>query len=296
MPTEVNKLIGGTDQMKKVKICADSTCDLTPELLEKYNIDVFALPVNLGDKPCLDGVDVHPEDLYQYYRSTGKLTTTAAPSPVECREFYRKYAEEGLAVIHFSISSEMTITHANHRLGAEEFEDIYPVDSYSLSSGMGRLALEAAALAQQGYDVPTILQKVEEMKSHIEVSFILDTLEFLWKGGRCSGLSALGANMLRLKPCIEVKEGKMVVGKKFRGSLSHVHEEYITQRLKDRTDLRLDKIFITHSGGLDQSVIDAAVKKVRELQHFDEVYVTRAGCSVSNHCGPGTLGLIYMTK
>lgn len=280
---------------KKVKICADSTCDLTPELLTRYDIDVFALPVNLGDKPCLDGVNVQPNDLYEYYRTTGKLTTTSAPSSVEYIEFFKKYVEQGVAVIHFSISSEMTITHNNCRMAAETLPDIYAIDSRSLSSGMGRLAVEAAIMAEQGMDAPAIVEQINRIKEHVEVSFILDTLEFLWKGGRCSGLSAMGANLLKLKPAIEVKDGKMVVGKKYRGHLGNVHDEYIETKLKGRTDLQLDRIFITHSG-IEQQYIDRAVAKVKQVQPFGEVIVTRAGCSVSNHCGPGTLGIIYMTK
>lgn len=280
---------------KKVKICADSTCDLTPELLQQYDIDVFALPVNLGDKPCLDGVNVQPEDLYEYYRTTGKLTTTSAPSAVEYQEFFKPYAEKGLAVIHFSISSEMTITHQNCRTAAADFEDFYAIDSRSLSSGMGRLAIEAAVLAQQGLEAGEIVDQINAMRNKMEVSFILDTLEYMWKGGRCSGVTALGANMLKLKPCIEVRDGKMEVGKKYRGHLGNVHDAYIEAKLKGRTDLDLSSIFITHSG-IEQQYIDRAVAKIRQVQPFAEIQVTRAGCSVSNHCGPGTLGIIYMTK
>ncbi len=271
---------------KKVKICADSTCDLSPELLSQYDIDVFALPVNLGEKACLDGIDVQPDDLYQYYRTTGKLSTTSAPSMPEYLEFFKKYVEQGVAVIHFSISSEMTITHNNCRMAAETLPDVYAIDTQSLSSGMGRLAIEAAKMAQEG---------MNQKKNLVEVSFILDTLEFLWKGGRCSGLSAMGANLLKLKPCIEVKDGKMVVGKKYRGQLGNVHGEYIENCLKGRTDLDLSLIFITHSG-IEQQYIDRAVAKVKQVQPFQEVIVTKAGCSVSSHCGPGTLGIIYMRK
>ena len=280
---------------KKVKICADSTCDLSPELLSQYDIDVFALPVNLGEKACLDGIDVQPDDLYQYYRTTGKLSTTSAPSMPEYLEFFKKYVEQGVAVIHFSISSEMTITHNNCRMAAETLPDVYAIDTQSLSSGMGRLAIEAAKMAQEGMDAESIVERINQKKNLVEVSFILDTLEFLWKGGRCSGLSAMGANLLKLKPCIEVKERKMVVGKKYRGQLGNVHGEYIENCLKGRTDLDLSLIFITHSG-IEQQYIDRAVAKVKQVQPFQEVIVTKAGCSVSSHCGPGTLGIIYMRK
>lgn len=280
---------------KPIKICADSTCDLPKELLEKYDIDVFALPVNLGDKPCLDGVDVQPEDLYEYYEKTGKLTTTSAPSPTMCEEFYRPYAEKGYAVIHFSISSEMTVTHNNAKAGAAAFDDIYPVDSRSLSSGMGMLAIKASKMAKEGKSVEEILAAVEALRDHIEVSFILDKLEYMWKGGRCSGVTALGANMLRLKPCIEVRDAKMGVTKKYRGNLAAVHLEFFEDKLKDRDDLDLDTIFITHSR-IDPSYVDAAVKKIRSLQPFANVVPTDASCSVCNHCGPNTLGIIYMTK
>ncbi len=263
--------------------------------MERYEIDTFALPVNLGDKPCLDGVDVQPDDLYEYYRTTGKLTTTSAPSVLEYHDFFKPYAEQNLSVIHFSISSEMTITHQNCRTATEEFEDFYAIDSRSLSSGMGRLAIEAAMMAQEGMEAPAIVEKINGMRGKMEVSFILDTLEYMWKGGRCSGVTALGANMLKLKPCIEVKDGKMEVGKKYRGHLGNVHDEYIETKLKGRTDLDLSRIFITHSG-IEQQYLNRAVAKVRQVQPFGEVIVTRAGCSVSNHCGPGTLGIIFMKK
>ncbi len=280
---------------KPIKICADSTCDLPKDLLEKYNIDVFALPVNLGDKPCLDGVDVHPDDLYEYYRRTGKLTTTSAPSPTMCEDWYRPYVEQGYAVIHFSISSEMTVTHANHKAGAAAFEDVYPVDSRSLSSGMGMLAIRAAKMVQEGKSVEEILAAVNELRDHIEVSFVLDQLEYMWKGGRCSGVAALGANVLKLKPCIEVRDAKMGVTKKYRGNLASVHMQFLEDKLKGRSDLDLDTIFITHSR-IDPSYIEAVSNKIRELQPFANIIPTDASCSVCNHCGPNTLGIIYMTK
>lgn len=280
--------------MEKVKIVADSTCDLSQELLDRYQIEVIPLPVNLGDKPCLDGVDVHPEDLFAYYKETGKLPTTSAPTPAYYEELYQKWTEEGYSVVHLSISLAFTVTHNIARMASESFPNIHPVDSRNISAGMGILAIQAAKLRDQGLAAAEIAEAVRGMTERVQTSFILDTLQFMYKGGRCTGVAALGANLLNLKPCIEVRDGSMEVGKKYRGKLGTVLEQYTEARLKDKNDIDLEQILIAQCG-VDREILDRVVNKIKECQPFKEVLVLETGCSVSVHCGPNTLGLIYMT-
>lgn len=277
---------------QKVKIVADSTCDLSPTLLERYQIEVVPLPVNLGDKPCLDGVDVHPEDLFQYYKETGKLPTTSAPTPAYYEDLYRQWTQEGYSVVHLSISLSFTVTHNIAKMAAEKFSEIYPVDSRNISAGMGLLAILGAQLRDQGLSAKEIADQLRKMTDSVRTSFILDTLLFMYKGGRCTGVAALGANLLNLKPCIEVKDGSMLVGKKFRGNLGSVLEQYTEAKLKDKTNIIQDQILIAQCG-VAPEIIDRVVGKIKECQNFREIHVLDTGCSVSVHCGPNTLGLIY---
>ena len=278
----------------QVKIVADSTCDLSPELIEKYNIEVVPLPVNLGDKPCLDGVDVQPADLFAYYRETGKLPTTSAPTPAYYEELYQKWTDEGYSVVHLSISLSFTVTHNIANMAAEKFPQIFPVDSRNISSGMGILAIEAAKLRDEGLEAKEIAERIRAMTPLVRTSFVLDTLEFMHKGGRCTGVQKLGANLFNLKPCIEVKDGSMIVGRKYRGSGKTVLPQYVEVKLKDKTDLQYDKSLITHTG-VEDGILQSVIDKIKEVQpSFKEIIPTRAGCSVSVHCGPNTLGLIYL--
>lgn len=281
---------------KKVKIIADSPSDLSPELYRKYDVSVLPLTVSVEEKDYLDGVDIFPDDLYASYKRCGKLPKTAAPSLSAYSQEYKKWTDLGYAVINFHISSEFSGAYNNASIAAKEFEDVYPIDSKNLSTGIGLLVLEAAELAQQGMEAGQIVERILALREKVRASFIIDTLQYLWKGGRCSGVAALGANVLRLKPCIEVTDGKMVVGKKYRGSLSSALHNYVADKLTGKTDLQLKRIFVTHSGMSDPAMIDEVVAQVKSLQPFSEVLITRAGCTVSSHCGPNTLGILYLVK
>ena len=278
---------------KKVKIVADSTCDLNSDLLERYGIETIALPVNLGDKACLDGIDVHTPDLFAYYNETGKLPTTSAPTPAYYEDFYQKWTGEGFEVVHLSISGEMTVTPNIARMAAENFPDVYPVDSRNVSSGMGMLAVYAAELRDQGLSAAEIADKVREQSKKVRTAFVISTLLYMYKGGRCTGVQMLGANLLNLKPCIEVQDGKMGVTKKYRGNLESVVCQMITDKLTNGEKLNPSRIMIAHYDAGDK-VLAAAQKKIRELAPFQEIDINDTGCSVSVHCGPGTLGIIYM--
>ena len=279
----------------KILVTADSTCDLSPALRERYRIGILPLYVNMGGKMMKDGVDAMPDDVDAYYRANKRLPTTAAPSPADYLEFFAPMVEQGYEIIHLNISAQMSASHQNALIAAAEFAGVYPVDSMSLSSGIGLLVLEACDAVATGTPAQEIVALLEAKREKVEASFIIDTLEYLWKGGRCSGVAALGANLLKLKPCIEVKNGKMEVGRKHRGKLGDVIEEYVETRLKNGASLCEKRIFITHSA-IDTEIIERVKRKINQCAHFDEILVTRAGCTISNHCGPGTLGILYIEE
>lgn len=285
--------------MSKVIISSDSTCDLGSQLVERYNISIHPMIVNMDDKSYLDGVDIEPDKIYEYHKNTGKLAKTSAISIGSYGEYFDKLkAENGedVEIVHFCISSDMSSTYSNCSIASEERSGIYPIDSQNLSTGIGLLVLHAYDMAAAGYSGKEIADEINALRSKVNVSFVIDTLHYLWKGGRCSGVAALGANVLRLKPCIEVKNGKMVVGRKFRGKLGDVLEQYVKARFEAYPNIRTNRIFITHSG-TDQAIIDRVEKVVKESGHnFDEILITRAGCTVSSHCGPNTLGILFIEE
>ena len=278
---------------EKILIAADSTCDLSPELIERYGVKILPLGVTLGEKQYTDGVDIDPDFIYANYEATGQLPKTAAVNLADFEEFFAKYTAEGYKVVLFTISSEMSSTYNNARLAAETVEGAYVVDSRNLSTGGGLLVIAAAEMAEAGYTAAEIADKCRELAPCVDASFIIDSLEFLHKGGRCSALAALGANLLSLKPCITVKDGKMGVGKKYRGKFGMVLPKYIEERLGDASDVIKGHVFVTHAG-CDAEIIDACVAKVGEIAPEAEIHVTRAGCTISSHCGRNTLGVLFI--
>ena len=278
-----------------IKITADSTCDLSPQQIEQHHITVIPLSVGMGGKYYLDGVEATPADIFAHVADCGELPVTAAVNVEQYYQCFSKYAKEYDAVIHVNLGSGFSSCHQNARLAASELDNVYVVDSQNLSTGNGTVALRAAELAESGMEPLQIVRELEELVKHVDTSFILEQVAYLHKGGRCSAVAALGANLLKLKPCIEVKDGKMGVGKKYRGSYEKCLREYIRDRLEGREDLDLSRIFISHSG-LDEEYLKIAKDTVRELQPFREICFTVVGCTISSHCGPGTLGIVYATK
>ena len=279
----------------KIKISADSTCDLSPELIERYHIGITPLYIIRGEETLRDGIDVRPEELYEYANATGKLCKTAAVNVSDYLAYFAACREEYDAVIHFTISSDMSACYQNACIAAQEFTNVYPVDSRNLSTGIGHLVLDAAEMAEQGMDAADIASALEKKREKLDVSFVIDTLEYLKRGGRCSALVAMSANLLHLKPCIEVKDGKMGVGKKYRGSYVKCMEHYVRDRLENCDDLLYDMIFITHTP-VPQEILDTVHRTVRECGDFEHIYETNAGCTISCHCGEGTLGVLYLHK
>ena len=278
---------------KKVIIASDSTCDLSAELIERYGIQILPMAVNLGGKMYSDGVDINPDVIYAHYEKTGELPKTAALNISDFTEFFKKHTDEGCAVVMFTISSEMSSTFNNARLAAMELEDVYVVDSRNLSTGGGLLVISAAEMAHQGKEAKDIAQACVELAPCVDASFVIDNLEFLHKGGRCSAVAAFGANLLQLKPCITVREGKMGVSKKYRGKFSQTLKSYISDRIGDASDIKRTHIFLTHAG-CDEDVVNACLEQIKASADFDEIHVTRAGCTVSSHCGRNTLGVLFI--
>lgn len=280
---------------KNVIISGDSTCDLSPELIEQYGVKLLPLTVNLGGAQYLDGVDIDPEMIYRHYEQTGELPKTSSPNIAILEDFFAKHTANGSEMVFFTISSEMSSTYNNARLAAAQFANVHVVDTKNLSTGGGLLVVAAGEMAKKGMTAEQIADACRALVEKVDASFVVDDLEFLHKGGRCSAVAAFGANLLRLKPCIVVQNGKMGVSKKYRGKFLSVLQTYISDRIGDGTDIDPERVFITHAG-CDEEIYQQCVEQVKALSIFKEVLVTRAGCTISSHCGRNTLGVLFIRK
>ena len=280
---------------KPVVITADSTCDLSRDLLERYDIHVIPLTITLGEDTFLDGQGFTPLDMYARYRKDGTLPKTSAVGVQEFIDFFSAFTEKGYAVVHLDISAELSNSYNAACMAAAELGGVQVVDTRMLSTGVGLLAIEGAVCRDRGMAARDIAQHLRYLTEKVQTSFILDTLEFMWKGGRCTGVTALGANLLRLKPALEMKDGKLGVYKKYRGSIEHVYKQYIRERVEGRK-IRPEHIFVTESGEIDERVLEEIYALVRELIPGAEIHHTVAGCTISTHCGPKTLGILFMEE
>lgn len=282
---------------RPVILSADSTCDLGPELYKQLNVQLVPYNVVIGDDQYLDGVTITPDRIYEIYRETNQLPHTAAVNVDTYLSHFRPFVEQGYDVVHLTLGHGLSSSAQNCRLATEELGHVYMVDTCNLSSASGLLVIEAARRIADGLPAEQVAAEVQALTSKVHASFVIDTLEFLYKGGRCSALSMLGANVLKLKPCIEVNnaDGTMSVGKKYRGSTEKVREQYVRETLAKYDNLDYDKIFVTHSGTAPENV-EKLCALVRELAPFKTIYTSRAGCTISCHCGPETLGILFMTK
>ena len=280
----------------KIKISTDSTCDLPAELIAKHNIGVLPMYIVRDGEALRDGIDVTADDLYAYTKATGKLCGTAAVTMADYFGAWTGWLEDCDAIVHVAFSSELSASCNNARLAAEELPGkVWVVDSLNLSTGFGHLVLDAALMAERGMAPEEIAAETERMVPKMDVSFVLDTLDYLRKGGRCTSVQALGANLLGLKPCIEVRGGKMTVGKKYRGKIENAYVQYIKDRLANRDDIDTRRVFITDSG-LPEEVRAKLREVVLSCQPFEEVYNNQAGCTISGHCGPWCMGVLYYHK
>ena len=279
-----------------VKIISDSTCDLSKDLLEKYNIAIVPLTVTLGDRSGHDGIEIEPDDIYEFVNAAGQLPKSSAVSVGEYKEVFKTWHDQGYEIVHFSISAQFSASYQNACTAAEKYDDVYVVDSENLSTGQGLLVLYAAELAQTGKSAAEIAKECRITASRIEASFVVNTVDYLRKGGRCSALAAVSASLLHIKPCIEVKDGAMHPVKKYHGSINHVIHSYAEDRLKDRTDIDPQRIFITHTLCDEQIVEDVRSIIQRYQPEIKEVLETTAGATITTHCGPGTLGVLFIRK
>jgi len=279
-----------------IKILSDSTCDLSKELVERYDLGIIPLYVRLGDEEYQDGVNISPEELYKWSDEHGETPKTAAPSIEDISKYLDP--DSGDEYIIFTISSSMSASFNNVRLAAESLEmsdRVYVIDSANLSTGIGLLVLYAAELKKAGKSAKEIVQEIENTKGKVRASFVVDTLVYLHRGGRCSGVAALLGTALKLHPRIAVADGAMHPEKKYRGSSKRFVLDYVKDMESDLKNARPERVFITHSG-CDREIVEAVRDYLSSLGIFNEILETRAGGVVSSHCGPGTLGVLFIDK
>ena len=279
----------------RVKIISDSTCDLSADLIQKHNIDIVPLIVMKDNQEYLDGVTITPADIFAHVASGGSLCSTAARGVAVYQEMFAKYAKDYDGVLHVNIGSDFSSSYQNACIAAQDFDNVRVVDSRNLSTGQGLVVLKACELAKSAQSVDQLKAELDAFTPRVEASFVLDKLEYMVKGGRCSSAAALGANLLNLKPSIEVRDGKMSVVKKYRGKYDRCLRNYVMDRLGNREDIDRGTLFITHTPVSDEC-LEAVREAVKECGHFDNIYETEAGCTVSCHCGPGTLGVLFVRK
>ena len=280
----------------RVKITADSTCDLPSDIISRYNIGITPLYIIKDEVPYKDQAEITVSDIFEYVESGAGMTRSSAINVSEYQEYFEHWLKECDAIIHISISNHLSVCNQNARLAAESLENVYVIDSYNLSTGSGHIVLDAAIMSESGMAAEQIAKELERLVLKVEASFVIGTLKYLYKGGRCSGLAALGANLLKLNPCIEVISGKMEVGKKYRGRFDKIILQYVEDKLSGRDDIDLKRVFITYPPGMSDGLISEVLKKVRTMKDFDEIISCEAGCVISNHCGPICVGILFYRK
>ena len=277
----------------EIQITSDSTCDLTPELVKRFNIKVIPLVVTLGDETFYDGENIKPEDIYTYFKKTGELPKTGARSIEDYKDFFKSFTDKGKAVVHVSIGSDLSSGYSNSSVAAKELKNVYVVDSKTLSSAVGLHAMYASELAKAGKLSPEeIAKKVEARADKCQASFIIEKLKFLAKGGRCSRLVAFGANILGIKPSIQVVNGKNEVGKKYIGKYLNCISKYVDDTLERYNTPDATRVMITYSTAT-QEMVDLVKSKLEAYDKFKEIMVTQAGSVINCHCGENTIGILY---
>lgn len=279
----------------KIIVTTDSTSDLPKELVEKYNIGVMPLNVNLGDDTFEDGIDIGPEKIFNYVDKTGNLPKTGARSALAYQEFFEKQMKDlnADALIHISLSSELSSSHENALLASQELQNVKVLDSMSLSTGCALLVLSAIDKINEGKDLRTIYLELQEERNRVQASFVINNLKYLYKGGRCSALAMFGANVLRIKPKIKLASGKMIVDKKYMGKYEQVLINYVKDLLKDYQNVDKKRVFITFTTKNDE--INAQIEQILKDYGFEEIIQNYAGSTIASHCGRDTLGVLFIT-
>ncbi|MFR8333865.1 MAG: DegV family protein [Oscillospiraceae bacterium] len=279
----------------KIKVTADSTCDLSPALLTQYDVTLAPLTVIKDGTDYVDGRTITPQEIFRHVAAGRSLCSTAAVSVGEYQALFARFAGSCDGLVHVTIGSDFSACYQNACLAAAEFPNVRVIDSRNLSTGQGHVVLEACRLGKSAASLEALCQELEQLTGKVEASFLLNRLDYMVKGGRCSTVAALGANLLNLKPCIEVRDGKMQVVKKYRGPYAKCLAHYVKDRLDGRPDLRRDRLFVTYTP-VEPDCLEAVREAVDQYGHFQEVYETSAGCTVSCHCGPGTLGVLFIRQ
>lgn len=278
----------------KIRITSDSTSDLSPELLSRFQIPISPLYIIKDGMSLRDNIDINTDDIFAHIKAGGGMCSTAAVSEADYEEFFRRELTGCDGLVHVTISADMSSCYQNACIVAARFANVHVVDSRNLSSGMGHVVLYGAELAAKGgMDAAQIADEMRAITSKVDASFVVDSLEYLRRGGRCSAVAALGANLLSIKPCIEVRDGMMRVGKKYRGAFEKTLRAYVRDRLLFAGPLRTNRIFITHSA-VPADIVAAVREEVDACVAFDEVIINRAGCTIGCHCGPMSLGILYI--
>ena len=277
---------------QKIKITTDSTCDIPASLRELYNIDVLPLNIHMGDGVYKDGLEITPKDIVKHVDNGGALCSTSAVNVFDYEETFKKFLKDYDAVIHVNIGDKFSSCHQNARIAIEDLENVYVINSESLAIGQGMVAIWAAELSKT-MDAVECVKVLEERKNKIDGSFVLEKLDYMNKGGRCSSVTAFGANLLKLKPCIELIDGELKVGKKYRVSMKKCLEQYINDRLSDVSRIKGDKCYLIYSG--EEWSLDFCKQLIEEKGIFDEIVTMYVGCTIMCHCGPGTVGIFFET-
>lgn len=282
--------------MRKIKVLTDSTADLSNDLLERYDIDVIPLYVAIGEKSYKDMIEITPDELYSLVNKYGELPKSSAPPISDYYEVFKKFVENGYDVIYVGLSSKLSSSYQNACIAAKEFDEgrVFTVDSQNLSTGIGQLAIYASELCQQGQEAREVYEKVKDKVSKVRSSFIISTLKYLHMGGRCSSIQMIAGSLLKINPQIIVKDGGMIVGNKYRGKGEKIWEEYYKDSVGNGEKIDKKRVFVTHSAYNDAA--EYLKNKLKNNLRANEVIITQAGCVISTHCGPGTVGILYMEK
>jgi len=279
--------------MVRVKITADSTCDLPQDIIDKYDIGIVPLYIIMDEKPYKDRLEISVNDMFDYVESGRGMTRTNAVNISEYYESFTNWKKDYDAIIHICISSYFSVCIQAARLAAEDLENVYIVDSFNLSTGSGHIVYDAAIMAQKGMAPEEIIAELERLVPLVDASFVIGTLKYMVKGGRCSPLTALGANLLKLNPCVEVTSGKMDVGKKYRGNFDKIILQYVEDKLMGKENIDSKRIFVTYPPTMKAELISQVIDKIKSIRDFDEIINCDAGCVISNHCGPVCVGILF---
>lgn len=275
----------------RIAISAESTIDMPKEMLKEYDIHTLPFTILLGNKSKLDG-NIDPKEIFEYVLINKVLPKTSAVNEYQYEEHFKKILKKYDAIIHFSLSSEMSSAYFNACKVADNMNNVYVVDTRSLSTGIALQAIYASKLVKEGFEASEIVEKVKARIPYTQASFVLSRLDYLYKGGRCNAMQLLGSNLLKIHPQIIVSEGKMDAHKKFRGNMSSVVFKYVEATLEEFNNPDLEEVFITYTtANLD---VISEIKNILVARGFKNIHITTAGATISSHCGEHCLGILYM--